>query len=449
MDKIKSFLVSNHFTAVLFALACVIVFTSSEIVGTILFVFIFALQMAVCNDWIPMLQTLMFTVCFAIRCKNSFDDFIRFWWIAPIIAALVVFHFIKYKPKLAKGSCFYGVLAASIAVTLGGVGIISPKEYFNYTSIFYVFVLGFGMLLAYSYMSATLKNDSLRPFSDRFSKMMICIILLLGVCLFEEYFSHRDLLAEKFDIIPFQWRNNAATLLMLAMPFPFYKSVNKFGYFLLGIIDYVFILFTGSRGGMLFGLIELIICIIAMFVIDKKHRLYISFVIITSIVLTALTYNIWTDTLSYTLMRLIDPNENSIRLQLIPRGIEDFKANPLFGRGIGYMGNRDIHKSAAHALCWYHCSPIQVIGSFGICGVLAYGYLIFLRIKTLFKNFTFFNIILFISYLGLELMSLVNPGIFAPFPYLFLATLYFVIMERCNSDEDKKALSKIFKGENK
>jgi hypothetical protein len=54
---------------------------------------------------------------------------------------------------------------------------------------------------------------------------------------------------------------------------------------------------------------------------------------------------------------------------------------------------------------------------------------------------------MFISYIGLELMSLVNPGIFAPFPYLFLITLYFVMMERCNNDADKNVLSKIMKGE--
>ena len=234
---------------------------------------------------------------------------------------------------------------------------------------------------------------------------------------------------------------------MLAMPFAFYLSAKDFGLFFIGIIDYILILFTGSRGGMLFGLIELIICIAVMFILDKRHRPAIAAIVGVSLVVPCLTYKTWIDTLSYTLLRLIDPKENSIRLQLIPRGIGDFKSNPIFGRGIGYMGNRDVHKSADFALCWYHCSPIQVIGSFGIVGIVAYGYLIYLRIKTLMKNLTFFNIIMFISYIGLGMMSLVNPGIFAPFPYLFLITLYFVMMERCNNDNDKKVLPAIRKGE--
>ena len=447
MDKIKKFFVSDWFTVILLVASVGIVFSGNEIIGTIIFALLCGVTMALTDDWMPVLQIIMFTTCFAIRCKNSFSTFLGYWWILPIMIALVVCHFVRFKAKFSKGMCFKGILATSIAVTLGGLGIITAKEYFFYTSLFHIFMLGFAMLIIYSFMSATLKASDSYSFGEKFSKMMVCVICLLAVCLFEEYFSNRELLVDGFEIIPFQWRNNAATMLMLAMPFAFYLSAKDFGLFFIGILDYILILFTGSRGGMLFGIVELIICIVVMFILDKRHRPAIAAIVGVSLVVTCLTYRTWFDTLSYTLLRLIDPDENSIRIQLIGRGIEDFKANPLFGRGIGYMGNRDVHKSADFALCWYHCSPVQIIGSFGICGIAAYGYLIYLRIKTLLKNFTFFNIVMFISYIGLELMSLVNPGIFAPFPYLFLITLYFVMMERCNNDADKNVLSKIMKGE--
>lgn len=446
-EKTKRFLVSDWFTVILLVSAVGVVFSGAEIIGTVIFVLIFGVTAALTDDWMPLLQIIMFTTCFAIRCKNSFSTFLGYWWIVPIMVVLLVIHFVRFKAKFANGTCFKGILATSLAVTLGGAGIITFKEYFFYTSIFHIFMLGFAMLIIYSYMSGTLKASDEYSFGEKFSKMMVCVICLLAVCLFEEYFSNRELLADGFEIIPFQWRNNGATMLMLAMPFAFYLSAKDFGFFFIGILDYVLILFTGSRGGMLFGIIELIICIVAMFVLDKRHRPAIAAIIGVALVVTALTYKTWIDMMSYTLLRLIDPDENSIRLQLISRGIEDFKANPLFGRGIGYMGNRDVHKSADFTLCWYHCSPVQIFGSFGICGIAAYGYLIYLRIKTLHKNLTFFNIIMFISYIGLELMSLVNPGIFAPFPYLFLITIYFVMMERCNNDNDKKILSKITKGE--
>lgn len=446
-EKIKKFLVSDWFTVILLVSAVGIVFSGAEIIGTVAFVLTFGVTMALTDDWMPLLQIIMFTTCFAIRCKNSFQTFLGYWWIVPIMLVLIVIHFVRFRAKFSKGMCFNGILAVSLAVTLGGVGIITFKEYFFYTSVFNIFMLGFAMLIIYSFMSATLKARDEYSFGEKFSKMMVCVICLLAVCLFEEYFSNRHLLTDGFEIIPFQWRNNGATMLMLAMPFAFYLSAKDFGFFFIGIFDYILILFTGSRGGMLFGMVELLICIVVMFVLDKRHRPAIAAIIGVAIVVTALTYRTWIDMMSYTLLRLIDPDENSIRLQLISRGIEDFKANPLFGRGIGYMGNRDVHKSADFALCWYHCSPVQVFASFGIFGIAAYGYLIYLRIKTLLKNYTFFNIIMFLSYIGLELMSLVNPGIFAPFPYLFLITIYFVMMERCNNDADKKILPAIMKGE--
>ena len=448
LPKIRKFLTSDWFTLILLLGAAVVVFTGTEVIGTLIFALVIGASLALTDDFLPALQALMLTICFAIRCKHSFDDFIQHWYLAPPIAILVLSHFFLYRIKPSKkGSVFWGIFASSAAVTLGGLGIITAKEYFSSTSIFYVLLLGFAMLLVYSYFTEALKPREDYEFSERFSKMMVSIIFMLCICLFEEYFSRRAELAGGFDILPFQWRNNGSTMLMLAMPFAFYLSAKKFGYFYVGILSYVAMLFSGSRGGMLFGLVELIICIAVMFIIDKRHRLAIGITVgIIGIGMLIVSRQL-IDMLSYTLSRLVDMDENSIRIGLIGRGIEDFKANPLFGRGLGYMGNNDVHNNAEFTLCWYHCSPIQIIGSFGIVGILAYGFLIYQRIRTLAKNLTFFNVAVFLSYIGVELMSLVNPGVFVPFPYLFMITIYFVIIEKCNSENDKTALPLIKKGQ--
>ncbi len=447
MEKIRKFLISDWYTALLIAGACAIIFTGKEVFGTMLFALIIGITLALTGDLLPALEALLITACFAIRCKHSFNEFVKFWWLAPPIAILVLYHFIRYRSPLKKGSCFFGILATSFAVTLGGLGKITAREYFSPNSLFYVFMLGFGMLIIYMYMCGALKIRENYVFSDRFSKMMSLIIVMLCICIAEEYLSRLSELRGHFDILPFQWRNNASTLLMLAMPFPFYLSAKKFGYFFIGMLSYTAILFSGSRGGMIFGAIELGICFVVMFIIDKKHRIPIAAITAVCLITAFILRHFLFDLLSYTIERLMNPAENAIRLQLIPRGIEDFKSNPIFGRGIGYMGNNDVHHNAEFTLCWYHCSPVQIIGSFGLSGVAAYGFLLFQRVKLLIKNFTFFNIIIFISYIGLEMMSFVNPGIFAPFPYLFLATIYFVIIEKCNDGNDKAALSKLLKGQ--
>lgn len=442
-DKFREFIFSKYFSVFLFALGSFFAIIGQEVFGTLVFVLIITACFAVTDDFLPVLQAILFVTCFAIRCKNSFDSFVKFWWMAPPIIILFLIHFFKYKIKFEKGSCFNGILAASIATTAGGFGIISFKEYFSLTSLFYMFLLGFGMLLIYMFLSATFRVREEYVFSQRFAEIMTAIILFLFVCVAEEYISRYAEFIANPNVLAFQWRNNASTVLMLAMPFPFWLSVKKFPYFFVGILSYITILCTGSRGGMIFGLIELGICLVFLLVVDKPHRKHILIFIGAAVGCVLIAIKPLLDMLSYTIGRLFTYSENTIRIQLIRRGWGDFKSNIFFGRGIGYMGNSDVHNNAKFTLCWYHCSPIQVIGSFGLTGVAAYGYLIYNRFKVLSKNISLFNLFIFISYIGLELMSLVNPGIFSPFPYLFLITFYFVAIEKCTPKDEITTLKSI------
>lgn len=454
MEKIRKFLLSPLYTLTLFAGACAVIFTGQELLGTFFFLVIIGLSMALTPDFTPALQATIFTICFAIRFKPSsprsvklWPFFVRFWPFLFPICFLIAFHFLYYRNGLKRGSCFNAVFAVSVAVALGGLGVISPKEYFNPVALMYTFSLGFGTLIVYWYMCAALKTNGNYVFSERFAKLMTSAIFFLCVCLFEEYVRRRNELKGGFGILPFQWRNNASTILMLAMPFPFYLSVKKYAYFGVGLLSYLAILLSGSRGGMIFGLAELVVCIAVAFVIDKRRRPATLIISLVCVAAAVITRRALFDMLSYTIWRLFNPDENAIRLRLVSRGIEDFRANPPFGRGLGYMGNRDVHRNASFTLCWYHCSPIQIIGSFGLVGVAAYSYLIYARIRVLIRNFTFFNIMVFLSYIGVEMMSFVNPGVFVPFPYLFFVTIYFAVMENCNDENDKKALRLLIKGE--
>lgn len=110
------------------------------------------------------------------------------------------------------------------------------------------------------------------------------------------------------------------------------------------------------------------------------------------------------------------------------------------------MGNTDVHDPAKFALCWYHSAPFQVIGSFGIAGIIAFSYQLYNRMRVLFRRITIFNLTLFVSYTGLFLMSLVNPGEFSPIPYGMIATLFFVMCDKNNKfAEHDKDQEKVFK----
>ena len=99
------------------------------------------------------------------------------------------------------------------------------------------------------------------------------------------------------------------------------------------------------------------------------------------------------------------------------------------------MGNRDIFKNKDGALCWYHCEPIQIAASFGVLGIVAFIYQFIKRNILIWKKATLFNMTIFLSYISLEMMSLVNPGILCPMPYLLLITLFMVVVEKCDDGE--------------
>jgi hypothetical protein len=212
-------------------------------------------------------------------------------------------------------------------------------------------------------------------------------------------------------------------------------SRRKSPYILIGFLGYFAMLVSGSRGGLIFGTIEFMLCLLMTISFDKKRRRLNVAVFAGLIIIFIMLASDLLGFIGKTFKRLLEYEENKIRLGLLERAVEDFKSNPLFGRGLGYFGNRDIHKSAKFSLCWYHSSPFQIIGSFGIFGAVCYAFQFFIRMRTVFKNFDFFTCSVFLSWLGIEMMSLVNPGVFCPFPYLLMVTFSFVVLEKYGAEK--------------
>ena len=84
----------------------------------------------------------------------------------------------------------------------------------------------------------------------------------------------------------------------------------------------------------------------------------------------------------------------------------------------------------------------QIVGSLGIVGILSYGYQLVDRFIIFFKNSKFLMFTFLMSYIGLLLMSQLNPGEFCPAPYAMLAVTYFAFMEKSEDDIPLKDLFK-------
>ncbi len=431
--KVRKFLAGDTFSIILFILAALIIIFNLEIPGSVYLGILICGILIVSDDLFSCILPSLLLISFVIRNKDSYDDYMHYLWVIPIVVFAVLFHIIAYRKVFSyeKGELILPMCLATAALVLGGVGSMTWSEYMSMTNLSYMFALGPLIILVYIFIGGVLRpgKNYTEHMDERLSKVMITVSCYLVFSVLQWYLEHLDEFLFERNILAFQWRNNACTILMLAMPFTFYMATKKnFAYISVAFLSYGAIVFTGSRGGLLFGAVELMILIVYFAVTDKKHRKPLLIIIGVIFAAGICASPKLVHLMRYTLERFTSYNENFRRLGLIKRSFEDFLSNPLTGRGIGYMGNRDLHPSKAALLCWYHSSVPQVIGSFGVLGILAYGYQFFCRIRFFVRRKSLFSKTVFFSFIGLELMSLVNPGIFAP-AYLVIITIFFAVVE--------------------
>ncbi len=455
IKEIRTFLLSDRWMVILFCLAGVFTTLTAmfpgkdiEIIGTIIFVYIVGFCICLSDDIMAGLAPFSLTSLVAIRCFDSFDDFMRYKWSFIPIVFLLLFHLIAYrKPLTTKGSQFKPMVFVSIAILLGGLGFISLEEYFAPTSIYHMLGLGFAMVFIYAYFYAHIDGKRNYSIIDHLTKVMVLTGCFATFMLISYYIININDVIDKGGIIYLQWRNNCSTILMITIPFAFLMANKKSYATVFGFLFYFGILLTGSRGGMVFGSVEIVMCIVMYMLYDKRRRL--AYIIICACILFGFLVFApqITEFLGHTMDRLfrvvnsfLFGGHKEVRMKHYARGINDFLTRPIFGTGLGYMGNRDVHPSKEFALCWYHCAPLQVCASFGIVGIITFAYQFIKRNVVIWRKATLFNMTIFLSYISLEMMSLVNPGVFCPMPYLLYVTLFMVIVEKCDDEYQEKII---------
>lgn len=429
----RKFMAGDIALVLQFLAAFVVILFDAYIPGALLFGVLFTVILLLSDDLVSVFPTFMAALCFVIQAQNTYNKFIVFlpFIIVPVMAG--VFHAIVYMNpyKTKMGVLFVPMLMISFTNFLGGLGTITASEYFSTTSLTYMFSLGFMIVIMYWAFSGHIgpgKNYT-DHMDERMAKLMCAVTAFLILAVLEQYTEHWTEFTAHPGILYMQWRNNGCTLLMIAMPFTFYMALKKFPYIILSFGSMIAMVLSGSRGGLIMGGIEFVILLILYVLMDKEHRKIIGLIVLSFFLLVAVLLPKLITFMSYTAGRFTSASQYNVRLGLWKRSIQDFKANPIFGRGLGYRGNRDIHPSKTATLCWYHSSLPQVWGSFGLLGLFTYGYQMKVRLQFLNSKKSLFGRTVFLSFIGLELMSLVNPGIFASV-YLVIITTLFIVLEQ-------------------
>ncbi len=428
------------YPAALMTLAALIAIFNVEVDGAVFFLMIVSFALIASSRLTDAMLPALILAVFVTRCYDSADTFMARAWAAVPAVFAVIFHFVKYKRSVKIGRSFYGLVAVTAAVTLGGVGTIPAADYFSPVTLFYIFGLGGGMALFYVIVRSHMKGEDL----SEIARIMYLVGIMASFCVIRFYvFGWKEFMdAQKF--IYFQSSNNLATFLMLSMPFPMYFAAKRHVHILSVFLIYISTFLTGSRGGIFMGSIEflLILLVYAIFYQKSKKRriLYITvvalillslFMIVPQVAkLSGVKINI-DDLSTFECIEAILKHykKTETRPQLLKRMVEDFKTNPLFGVGIGYKGNSDIYNPKKGAMNWYHMWTAQIVGGLGLLGIAAYLYQLADRIVIFVRTRNLLHLTFLMSYVGLWLMSQLNPGEFCPMPYAALAVTYFALME--------------------
>ena len=438
------------FVILLLILAMIISVTNFQVAGAVIFGVIAALSLVLFSDLTVFLAPTLLLSVFVTECYDSYSTFIKFIPLAIPLAGAIIFHLVKYKIKIKPSKSLPGLIAVAIAVTLGGIGTIPASDYFSPKSLFYMFMLGGGMILLYLLFTARFNSES----GIRIAILMYAVGILASfmICLF--YARNWETFKVSYRFLSYQPSNNLSTFLMLAMPFPMFFARTRHIDVIATLFMYVCTALSSSRAGLLMGSVEIIIIFVAYtFFFEKKiaKKIFYTALLVVGVctflkllphLVIKLSYrSLGRDVDSMTFGECVEilkeyfisPNESRIRA--IKQGFDDFKANPIFGMGIGYTGNTHVYSPVSGAMNWYHLWTAQIFGGLGIVGILAYGYQLIARVKIYLQNRSPLNMTLFMSYIGLWLMSQLNPGEFCPIPYAMMAVIYFAVMERKENED--------------
>lgn len=357
-----------------------------------------------------------------------------FMWpmLLPLIPSFAVFIVRNVKHKFQLGKMFYPQLAVALVLLLGGAGAVSAAGYAR--ALPTALVLGVGVLAVYLLYNHFLKKDSGCDIQTYFAKTMMYIGIVVALELIATIISSHMPVAQwakSYWEVGWGNRNNIATYLIITAGLTLYLSTKyKQGwiYLIIGMIQYLCIVLSFSRGGIIFGGISGVVALVfAIVKSPDKKRMLISTGAIVAIVL--ILYFIFMNKVNAMLSSLLSRGMGtSGRTELYLEAWELFKALPVLGGGLGYSGNN--FDMSVSDMYYFHSTVLQVLASMGIVGAAAYAYYYAIRVKLLFKNIKkSFNLFVLAVWIGFEGYCIIDAGTFVPYPNMVLIIIMTLLLE--------------------
>lgn len=446
LSKINNFWYSNFYFILIALLSFVFWLVDYSAIGMALLLIVGTVVAFTCKDASPMLPLLPLMVI-SVSNQNfmsSTKDLAVVIAFGIVFAIGIIYNLVHYKQKLQKGKLTLPLALVSIALICGGIGSIDATGYAN--GILFIFCLGALMLVLYTYAISRMDLPNGVDHKKYFAKIVaVCAVVVCGEVIVAQLRVDGSLLDHVRASLVVGWANRASLVLALVLGLSsvFYLAENatRFHYvwFNLGVVVYACLMLTFGRGGLIFGTLEML-AIAVYLIVKSKHKCSFLLCLATWVLALLIGIIIKRDSIALVLDKMLELGLNSSgRFNIYDEAIKCFLSAPLFGVGIGFVGQNTTH-DFANVMFWFHSTPLQILASMGIFGVVCYLVYYIKRIQILKENESQFTLFMALGIIAFEIHCLIDAGTFQPFPYVF----YLVIMHAfIEYDTKKKELTKI------
>lgn len=443
-NKAKDFLYTDAYILLVLAIVLIAWWCQNATFGFVTLILVSCFALLVADDIMPLTVNIFAAVLMIY--KNTLDEFASLWpTFIPLVLAIAWFvvRNVRGKKRFVMGKMFFPQIAVSFALLIGGVGVVEAQNYLDSLPI--CVALGIGVLAVYLLYCNFTKQDSDVNTNDYFAKVLtyigivICIELIIAIVRANVPFDRWSGAYWNFG-----WgnRNNVATYLVICAPMALYlstKSKHPVVYYLIAAFEYVCLVMTLSRGGILFGVIAAVVgIVISVIKADNWKKSLVSVcIVIVLLGVVAAIFRDWAGGLVNSLLDRVTEGDDvsSGRFDLYKEAWELFRQYPFLGGGMGHVGTNAGMKNDM-GLYWFHSTLFQVVGCMGIVGILAYGYYYATKIYLLIKKGkSTFALFVLVIWIGFEGYSMIDTGTMTPFPNMMLIMVTTYLLENIELDK--------------
>lgn len=419
------------------------------------------------SDCVSVIFLPIVCVMTAVRAEDA-TSLVSLWPLLILFVLCAGFFIWRNFPKKCKlGFMFFPYLAVTVALLLGGIGVINGENYLRALPL----ALGVGAapLAIYFLFVNFLKKENAVDVPVYFAKA--CAFVGFVVC------AELVTVMAQSGLSPSQWGGsywhvgwgNRGTIAAF-LPFSFVMCLYlasrakncSWAYLLAAFVQVLCLALTMSRSGILFGGLAFAVGLVLCIVKGNRKELLICLGAVCGIVLLfCIVFHQKVGSLISGILQRF--GEFSIRIEngklvidgtsgrwgadgLYTKAVQMFKEFPIFGGGLGHGAvgegpNMDIMER-------FHSTPLEVMASLGIVGIVCYLFCYVARFAAIFAKGNFknrFPAFVFVVWIAFEGQSLVDMNTFAPVFVIFVS-VQMAIMEVYKGEryEEKTQILQLF-----